>query len=376
MTLLRHQPLKAIYVLFVLGFELIRLPYLILKYLKPKGRPHPDWTFQQALATRMVSSFILHFSLVQGNSPIPLAPGAEKERFVRIKPAASDLYKGPLRSNNDVQPAEIGATWYPRPLSAAEDKSNVKVMLHIHGGGFVLGDGRTQFNSYFAGLVENHMRCTHVMMPQYRVSTLPASKTSNPFPAAIQDTLTAYLYLLNDLHIAPENIVLSGDSAGGNASIALLRYIAEFGSELSLPDPSAALLWSPWINPSNNSGSFVYDNPHYHTDYLCQPFTKWSTAAYAGLGGQAVLSNLYVNHQNRVFKTPVPLWVNTGDAEVLFFDACEWAEKMREAGNHVTLDVEKKAPHDVMMIANLVGFHAEAKACAKRVGEWLTTMTT
>ena len=89
-----------------------------------------------------------------------------------------------------------------------------------------------------------------------------------------------------------------------------------------------------------------------------------------------MLSNLYVNHQNRVFKTPVPLWVNTGDAEVLFFDDCEWAEKMREAGNHVTLDVEKKAPHDVMMIANLLGFHAEAKACAKRVGEWLTTMTT
>ena len=72
---------------------------------------------------------------------------------------------------------------------------------------------------------------------------------------------------------------------------------------------------------------------------------------------------------------PVPLWVNTGEAEGLFFDDCEWAKEMREAGNDVTLDVEKKVPHDVMMIANLLGFHAEAKACAKRVGEWLGTKT-
>lgn len=310
---------------------------------------------------------------VQVATPTPLTPGGEKERFVRIKPAGSEQYKGPLRINNDVQPVEIGATWYPKPLSASAEKTGLKVILHIHGGAFVSGDGRTQASGYFAKLLQKHVGATHILMPQYRISTLPASKTSNPFPAALQDSLTAYLYLLNDLHVAPENIILSGDSAGGNASIALLQYISEFGADLRLPNPSAALLWSPWVDPSDTSGSFVHDNPNYATDYLSVSFTLWGTGAYAGTGGQKTLSSPYVTFKNHAFKTPVPLFVNTGSGEILYFDDCEWAEKMKDAGNDVTLDVEKNVPHDVLLLGNILGFHAEATACAKRAGEWLSS---
>ncbi|KAF2995399.1 hypothetical protein E8E13_004607 [Curvularia kusanoi] len=373
MALLTYQPFKALYVLAALGIELLQLPFFIAKYLTQYGRQHPEWSFRQALSTRLIFAFVYHSASVQAKSPTPLTPGGEKERFVRIKPAASAQYKGPLRISNDVQPVEIGATWYPAPLTASADKSSVKVVLHIHGGAFVMGDGRTQSGGYFAKLALKHMCATHVFMPQYRVSTLPASATSNPFPACLQDSLTAYLYLLNDLHIAPENIVLSGDSAGGNASISLLRYIAEYGAELGLENPSAALLWSPWIDPSDTSASFVHDNRNYQTDYLSKPFTLWGTSAYAGPGGKAVLSSPYVSHKNRTFETPVPLFVNTGSGEVLFFDDCEWAEKMKEAGNDVELDVEKNVPHDIAMLANVLGFHAEATAMAKRAGKWLSS---
>jgi hypothetical protein len=76
---------------------------------------------------------------VQAKTPLPLTPDREKERFLVIKPAKDDVYKGPLRSNKDVVPAEIGATWFPAPLTTGSDKSNVKVVLHIHGGAFVTG---------------------------------------------------------------------------------------------------------------------------------------------------------------------------------------------------------------------------------------------
>ncbi|KAJ8113342.1 hypothetical protein OPT61_g4509 [Boeremia exigua] len=373
MALLTYQPIKGAYVLAALGFELLRLPLSIVKRFTSYGRQHSDWTFHQALGTRILFVFVYHFARVQANTATLLTPGSEKERFVRIKPAGSDQYKGPLRVDNDVQPVEIGATWYPQPLTVSADKSNLKVILHIHGGAFVMGDGRTQASGYFANLLQRHVGATHILIPQYRLSTLPASKTSNPFPAALQDSLTAYLYLLNDLHIAPSDIIFSGDSAGGNAAISLLRYIAEFGSELSLPNPSSALLWSPWIDPSDTSGSYVHDNPNYATDYLSVPFTKWGTAAYAGLRGKETLSNPYVSHKNRTFKTPVPMFVNTGGREVLYFDDCEWAEKMREAGNDVTLDVEEKVPHDVLLIGNVIGFDKEATASAKRAGEWLSS---
>lgn len=371
MALLTYQPLKGAYVLAALGFELLRLPLFVLKYLTSYGRQHPEWTFRQALATRIVFTVVYHIARIQAKTPTSLTPGAEKERFVRIKPAGSDQYKGPLRSNNEVQPVEIGATWYPQPLSASADKANVKIVLHIHGGAYVSGDGRTQASGYFAKLLQKHMGATHILMPQYRISTLPASAHSNPFPAALQDSLTAYLYLLHDLHIAPSDIILSGDSAGANAAIALLRYITEFGTKSNLPNPAAALLWSPWIDPSDTSGSFVHDNPHYATDYLSVPFTLWGSGAFAGKGGKEVLSNPYVSFKNRTFKTPVPLFVNTGGGEILYFDDCEWAKGMQDAGNDVTLDIEKNMPHDVLLLGNILGFHEEASACAKRAGEWL-----
>ncbi|KAF1925093.1 alpha/beta-hydrolase [Didymella exigua CBS 183.55] len=373
MALLHWQPFKGTYVLAALGFELLRLPLFIVKYLTSYGRQHPEWTFRQALTTRLIFAFVYHVASIQVNTSTPLTPGAEKERFVRIKPAGGDQYKGPLRINNDVQPVEIGATWYPAPLTASSDKTNLKVVLHIHGGAYVSGDGRTQASGYFAKLLQKHIGATHILMPQYRISSLPASKTSNPFPAALQDSLTAYLYLLNDLRISPSDIILSGDSAGGNASISILRYISEFGQELKLPNPSAALLWSPWIDPSDTSGSFVTDNPNYVTDYLSLPFTLWGSDAYAGAAGRALLSHPYVSHKGKTFKTEVPIFVNTGGGEILYFDDCEWAGKMKGEGNDVTLDVEKKVPHDILLLGNINGFHDEATACAKRAGTWLSS---
>lgn len=88
--------------------------------------------------------------------------------------------------------------------------------------------------------------------PQYRLSSPPATDTSNPFPAALQDTLSAYHYLIDSLRIPPSNIILSGDSAGGYAAIAFLRYISEFETELEIPLPSVCYLRSPLIQPGAN----------------------------------------------------------------------------------------------------------------------------
>jgi acetyl esterase/lipase len=220
-----------------------------------------------------------------------------------------------------------------------------------------------------------HTPATHIFCPQYRLSTLPVSKTSNPFPAAFQDSITSYLYLLNHLNIPPENIIISGDSAGGNLAIALLRYISEYGAHVGLPAPSSALLWSPWTNPADTSGSYVYDNRNYATDYLSPPFTSWGTKAYAGEAGEQVLSQPYISHKNQTFKTEVPMWVNAGSGEILYFDVVDWAEKMKEAGNNVQLDIEEHVPHDILLLGNMLGFGQEAVNMAKRAGSWLKERT-
>lgn len=366
-----QQPMKGIYALYALSYELARLPLFLFAYLFGFARQHPSWTYRQAISVRLLFSGLYHIATLRIGTPMPLEPGAEKERFVVIKPAKDDAYKGPLRGNKDVVPVEIGGTWYPAPLTAGSDKSNIKVIMHTHGGAFVHGDGRTAGMSYMAKMLLRHTPATHFFCPQYRLSTLPASRTSNPFPAALQDVLTSYLYLTNDLQISPKDIVLSGDSAGGNLTMALLRYMTEYGAGINLPTPTAALLWSPWINPADTSCSYVHDNRNYKTDYMSPPFTSWGTSAYAGLGGDKALVHPYISFKNNTFPTKVPLWVNTGAGEILYYDIVEWTQRMQDAGNVVELDITEHVPHDTLLLGNILGFEKEAVQMAKEAGQWM-----
>lgn len=372
MTVVTYQPFKGLYALTALAFELARLPFFLAKYLHKYGRQRPEWTFRQAIVVRLLCSVFYHLGITQTGTAQPLTPGKEKERWVTMKPANEELYKGPLRCNPDIKPVEIGGTWYPALPTEGNDMSSIRVILHIHGGGFVVGDGRTVTSGPFAKRLLKYATATHVFCPQYRLSTLPASKTSNPFPAALQDSLTSYLYLVNYMKISPKDIVLSGDSAGGNLAIALLRYISEYGADLSIPKPSACLLWSPWIDPCGDaSGSYVHDNPNYHTDYLTLAFTDWGCKAYPGLSDIHPLPLPYINNKLKMLRTEVPIWVTAGGAELLYFDVKEWSEKMKKAGNDVTLMIEETAPHDILLIADVTGFNKEGDNCAKQAGGWL-----
>jgi acetyl esterase/lipase len=72
-------------------------------------------------------------------------------------------------------------------------------------------------------------------LAQYRVANTPATR----FPAALQDAVTFYSQLL-DLGIPAKNVVIAGDSAGGNLVLALLRYIE--ANPTLIPHPRGVLL--------------------------------------------------------------------------------------------------------------------------------------
>lgn len=63
--------------------------------------------------------------------------------------------------------------------------------------------------------------------------------------------------------------------------------------------------------------------------------------------------------------------MNGGGGEILYFDVVEWAEKMKQAGNDVQLDIEEHVPHDLLLLGHILGFEQEAVNMAKRAGEWL-----
>lgn len=64
------------------------------------------------------------------------------------------------------------------------------------------------------------------------------------FPGQLHDAVSAYMRLIIDLQIPPENIVFAGDSAGAGLAVATMMYLRDEG----YPLPSGAILMSPWVD--------------------------------------------------------------------------------------------------------------------------------
>ena len=109
-------------------------------------------------------------------------------------------------------------------------------VLHLHGGGFVLGSAYG-YRSLAGALAVS--TGSAVLLPDFRLAP------EHPFPAAVDDARSAYLWLL-DQGVAPEELIVSGDSSGGGLALSLLLLLREQG----LPLPAGAVLLCPGLNIS------------------------------------------------------------------------------------------------------------------------------
>ncbi|KAL8637145.1 MAG: hypothetical protein Q9228_005550, partial [Teloschistes exilis] len=269
MSLLTYQPIKTLYLSLVTLTIVIRLPLWLLTSIFSSTRLNRSYTLRQNIMVHVAKIIGHHSSLAHRHLALTLAPGAEGDRFERIKPSTKDIYKGVLE-DKEIKPVEIGGTWYPDIPSRDEKKERSGVILHLHGGAFIDGDGRTKNLGFGASLLTKHTP-HHVFAPQYRLASDPGCR----FPAALQDALTAYHHLLHHHAYPASQIILSGDSAGGNLVVALLRYIVEYPAT-QLPKPKAALLWAAWLNPSRCLRPHSYSsNRNYGTDHLEDAFGEW-----------------------------------------------------------------------------------------------------
>jgi acetyl esterase/lipase len=130
--------------------------------------------------------------------------------------------------------ADRTVKWHPTSLQSSDPElTKRKVCIHAPGGAFVLGWDLQECGEAAAGILTESFGATHILHISYRL----ADRTS-PFPAAVQDMLACYHYVLS-LGVPPENICLVGDSAGANLVIGLLRYLET--ADASLPRPGTAM---------------------------------------------------------------------------------------------------------------------------------------
>lgn len=296
--------------------------------------------------------WIVFASTIEIVLPKSLEAGANKDGWVVIQsPTAPNLYTE-LLDDAKIRPATIGAMWYPAPYNADEHKGK-SVVLHFHGGAYVLGGCRPNEGPRGGDYLFTKLD-TLVLAPQYRLASLP--KGEGRFPAALQDAVTSYRYLL-DVGIPAQSIIFSGNSAGGHLALALLRYISG-QKQHTLPLPGSVLLWSPWLDLSADWETFREDKKG-KTDFLPPELLRWASRV---LRPEAVdAKNPYLSPLHAPFAIKVPIFMLAGSAEAFASDIREFRTSMSAIpGNVVKLVEVENAPHDIFAAGELMGWAKEA----------------
>lgn len=130
-----------------------------------------------------------------------------------------------------VRPVTAGGV--PSLVVSPADRPEPTV-LYLHGGGYVLGSA-FGYQSHAGALAAAAQ--TGVLVVDYRLAP------EHPFPAALDDSLNAYRWLL-DQGVAPERVTIAGDSAGGGLVMSLLLSLKRDGE----PAPGGAVLLCPWLD--------------------------------------------------------------------------------------------------------------------------------
>jgi len=89
---------------------------------------------------------------------------------------------------------------------------------------------------------------------------------STAHPAPLLDALAGYIYLIHTLKFRPENITITGESAGGHLILLLTRYLVH----VNLPIPTTLALSSPWADFTSREGGYNWKSheENYETDYI------------------------------------------------------------------------------------------------------------
>lgn len=194
-----------------------------------------------------------------------------------------------------------------------------QVILYLHGGGYVCGRTSTYFNmcSRLAREVN-----AEVLLPDYRLAP------EHPFPAAIEDGVAAYEYLLRK-GWRPDQITLAGDSAGGGLALGTLLCLRDNGRPL----PRCAILISPYADVHVTNASIRGNDA---TDFMLgAAMLEVGRNVYARTPLDA--AHPYASPALGDYRGLPPLFITVCDHECLRDDAYAVEARARQAGVPVTL---------------------------------------
>lgn len=221
-------------------------------------------------------------------------------------------------------------------LEPEQGNSNM-TLLQLHGGGYV-GAMRNAYRTFAAAYNELGGGMP-VLTIDYRVAP------EDPYPAALEDAVRAYNWLL-DRGYPGNRIIVAGDSAGGGLALALCLYLRDHGIELS----GGIIAMSPWTDMTASGESYetnfekdplfgnTRDSLIYNRDYLGleDPRNPYISPAFGDLTGFP------------------PMLIQVGSYEMLLSDAQTVAQKAKKQGVKVRFHIYEGMFHVFQMAMQLM----------------------
>jgi acetyl esterase/lipase len=229
-------------------------------------------------------------------------------------------------------------------------------LLYIHGGGWTAGS--LDSHRPLSARISAASGCA-VLAVDYRLAP------ENAFPAGLEDCLTAYQWVRENGPGGPgatTSVFIAGDSAGGNLTLCTLLASQDRG----IPLPNAAIPLSAATDLTGSGESF-------QTRADVDPIIPSDPAALQIMEavycqGNAKLDDPLVSPLFGDLAGLPPLLIQVGDAEVLLSDSTRLAERAKDAGVDVTLEVWDEMPHVWQAFA---GFLPEADEAIERIGAFV-----
>jgi monoterpene epsilon-lactone hydrolase len=248
--------------------------------------------------------------------------------------AKTKLPEGTVVSPASIEglPHGLSAEWI-RPASAPESVTGQAVIFYTHGGGYVSGSC-----SDHRGFVAKFVQGSGVRALLYEYRLAP----EHPYPAALEDTLTAYRWLLGQ-GAAPGRIVIAGESAGGGLCLATLLALRDKG----IPLPAAAVALSPWTD-LKLTGDSIRTRAHASID---PPGMSAICAKYYAGDNDPCLP--YISPLYGELRGLPPILIFVGNDEMGRDDSIRFAQKAEAASVEVELHVGEGMVHCYPLFAPL-----------------------
>ncbi len=251
-------------------------------------------------------------------------------------PLPADVIVEPVSTN------ELKGEWVKTPGANGN-----AALLYLHGGAYVFCSPRS--HRHLAAAIGEAAKVP-VLSLDYRLAP------ENPFPAAVEDSVAAFRFLMEQ-GIAPNRIVIAGDSAGGGLTIATMLSLRD----QDLPLPAAGACLSPWADLTMTAASYTTNEE--------------ALAARDRLIGYA---QLYLNETDtrHPLASPIfadlnglpPLLIQVGGAEPFYDDSINLEAAAKACGVEVELEVWEEMIHVWHYFHPML---SEGRQAIARIGEFV-----